>query len=141
MGRMTKASLTNGNLHKLVHHSPVILIALSGNWNLCVSSAEVDTTIVQSLEVEKSQQQKLEPNGLRKEIEEEIRAIKDADEREILQLRMKLEKVESERDIMLQSMQEFRVMVDFWKNAILKSADDCLVKLKVETCGTRLEIS
>ena len=69
---------------------------------------------------------------MRNEIKE-LSAIKDANEKEALQLKMKLEKVEREKAMMLQSMQEFRVMVDFWKTAMLKSADDCLVKLKVET--------
>ena len=62
-----------------------------------------------------------------------MKAIKDADERETFQLKTKLEKIEREKAMMLQSMQEFKVMVDFWKTAMLKSADDCLVKLKVET--------
>ena len=69
---------------------------------------------------------------MRNEIKE-LSAIKDANEKEALQLKVKLEKVEREKAMMLQSMQEFRVIVDFWKTAMLKSADDCLVKLKVET--------
>ena len=84
-----------------------------------------------SLEVEKARQQ-VESNDLRNEIKE-LSAVKDASEREALQLKIKLEKIEREKATMLQSMQEFKVMVDFWKTAMLKSADDWLVKLKVET--------
>ena len=61
-----------------------------------------------------------------------MKAIKNADERETFQLKMKLKEIEREKAMMLQSMQEFKVMVNFWKTAMLKSADDCLVKLKVE---------
>ena len=62
---------------------------------------------------------------LRRYAEEEVSCLKEA-------LRAK----EADKLLFLQKLQEFTIMVDCWRSTMVKSADECFGRLKIELNAT-----